>query len=202
VLHLLPDYPHTKRLLDEAFHERTSAALKRQLGIFSQMKRSQLHEGARCALTRDDGSSEVIEMKHLRASAEAEYDVREIDKLDPDKITHILDTLGKRMASEQVKLFFQRVDEAVNEVGNVADSSKPFIEQFLEMMEKADMGFEPDGTPSPRQLVVGSPEAARRASDQMREIEADPTLKRRYTDIVECKRQEWRDREAARNLVE
>lgn len=199
---MLPDYPHTKKLLDETFHERTSAALKRRLGIFSQMKRSQLHEGARCALTRDDGSSEVIEMKHLRASAEVEHDVREIDKLDPDKITHILDTLGERMASEQVKLFFQRVDEAVSEVGNVADSSKPFIEQFLEMMEKTDMAFEPDGTPSPRQMVFGSPEAAKRVWDQVQGIEADPVLRRRYNDILERKRQEWRDREAARNLVE
>ena len=199
---MLPDYPITKELLAQAFHDRISAALKRRLGIFSQMKRSQLHEGARCVLTRDDGSSEVIEMKRLRASAEVEHDIREIDKLDPDKITQILDTLGERMASEQAKFFFQRMDEAVNEVGNVADSSKPFIEQLLEMMEKTEMDFHPDGTPSPRHLVVGSPEAAKRALDQMQDIEADPVLRQRYIDILERKRQEWRDREVGRNLAE
>ena len=199
---MLPDYPHTKELLAEAFHERMSLALRRRLGIFSKMKRSQLQEGARCLLTRDDGSSEVIEMKHLRASAEVQHDIREIEELDPNKITQILDTLGERMASEQVKLFLQRVDEAVREVGNIADSSKPFVEQFLEMMEKTDMEFESDGNPSPRQMVFGSPEAATRAWNQVQRIDTDPELRERYTNILERKRHEWRDRETARNLVE
>ncbi len=88
---MLPDYPHTKQLLAEAFHERMCAASKRRLGVCSQMKRSRLHEGARCILTRDDGTAEVIEMKHLRASAEVEHDVREMEKLDPEKFIKILD---------------------------------------------------------------------------------------------------------------
>ena len=199
---MLPDYPKFKQLLSDAFRERMIMAKERCSGVFSGIKKSKLHEGSRCQLFRTDGSSDEIEMQHVTASGELQHDLREIEKLAPEAIIQLLDTMGERMAFEEGRLLFKRLDEAVRSVGNVIEGPRPFLEQFFEMLERVQMDFEPDGTPCKQQMVFGSNQAAQRAWDQVQQIERDPELKKRYDRIIEQKRQEWRDREATRNLVD
>ena len=199
---MLPDYPKFKQLLSDAFRERMIMAKERCSGVFSGIKTSKLHEGSRCQLSRTDGSSEEIEMQRVTASGEIRHDLREFEKLAPEVIVQVLDTMGERMAFEEGRVMFERLDETLRNVGNVIEGPKSFLEQFFEGLEKVQMDFEPDGTPCKRQMVFGSSEAAQRAWDQVRQIERDPELKKRYDRILEQKRQEWRDREAARNLVD
>ena len=199
---MLPDYPKTKELIDDMYRKWTDLAKKRRLGIFSEIKQSQIPEGSKSMLTRSDGSSEVFEMERLRASEELPCNVREIEKRDPDEIMQFLLKLGEQMADKQVKLCMKRIDEAVNEVGNIVDSNKPFSEQYLEMLEKIQFDFNSDGTPSLPQMVVGSQEAVVKMKSQLEQMFNDPVLKKRHDGILELKRQEWRDRETARNLVE
>ena len=199
---MLPDYPQVKELLSEAFHERIKIALQRRLGVFSQIKPTQLHEGSKCHLHRADGSFEEIEMKHLQASASLEHDIKELELLDVESVTELLDTLGERLASEQITLMIQRLDEAVHEVGNVGDPSQPFQEQFFDLLQKQHLDFDDQGRPHLPQWLVGSKKSMQTIRDTFAEIEGDSQLRKRYELIMDQKRQEWRDRETSRNLVE
>lgn len=199
---MLPDYPQTKALLAEVFHERIKLAQQRRLGVFSQVKPTQLHEGTTCHLHRADGSFEEIEMQHLQASAHLEHDIKELEKMDVEKVTDLLDTLGERIASEQVQLMIKRIDEAVHEVGNVGDPDKPFKEQFFDLFQKQHVDFDEMGRPIWPQFVVGSKGMEDKIRDTLTEIQSDPQLRKRMESLIDQKRQEWRDREASRNLVE
>jgi Na+/phosphate symporter len=199
---MLPDYPKVKSLLNDAFQKRINIATQRRLGVFSQIKQTQMHEGSVLHLTRNDGSSENVEMKPIHASAEIKHDIREIDKLDFDEIIRMADTLGERLADEQQKMFLERFDNAVREVGNVSDPSKSFIEQLFDSWEKVDIDFSPDGKPEMPQLIFGSEKTMEKAKEALQQIESDPVLRKRRNDIFERKMEEWRDRETARNLVE
>lgn len=199
---MLPDFPKTKLLLSESFHRRIKNARAKELGILSSVEATQLHEGSKHLLHRNDGSSEEIEMKHLEASAQVKHDVRELNPMGIEDVSEILDELGQKLAAEQMKLMFQRIDRAVHEVGNVGDPNKPFLEQFFEMIEKQHLDYDDLGRPVNNHIYVGSQKAADKVAETLKSIENEPDLKKRYENLLTKKRQEWLDREAARNLVE
>ena len=134
---MLPDYPKVKSLLEKAFQERIRRAKDRRLGAFSQVKQTQMHEGRLLCLSRADGSSETVEMEHMKASAEIQHDIREIDSLAFEDIIRMADTLGEKIAAEQVKLCLRRVEEGVRQVGNVADPNMPLIEQLFDLWDES-----------------------------------------------------------------
>jgi hypothetical protein len=199
---MLPDYPKIKALIKELFHERLANAKKHRLGAFSQVRESQLHEGMSLGLTRYDNSTDNVDMKRVEASAEISYEEQEADEFGFQTIARMADLLGERLAAEQVKLMLQRFTAAVREVGNVTDGSKPMVDQLFEMWEKIYIEFSPDGSPILPTLVMGSEQALLKAKEAVEQIDSDPVLRNRKEQIIEQKRQEWRDREAARNLVE
>lgn len=199
---MLPDFPKTKESLMRLFVERIKLAQAHQLGIFSGMKQTKLFEGAQAILHRDDGSSKTTEMREIEATAEMTHDLRELETLGVDKLTNVLDTLGQNLATEKIRLTFKILDEAVREVGNVSDANKPMVEQIFEMLEMVQLDFTPDGRLIPPQLIAGSDSLIENLKQAYQEIQTDRQLTRRYYSIIERKKQVWRDREAARNLVE
>lgn len=190
---MLPDYPKVKSLLEKAFQERIRRAKDRRLGAFSQVKQTQMHEGRLLCLSRADGSSETVEMEHMKASAEIQHDIREIDSLAFEDIIRMADTLGEKIAAEQVKLCLRRVEEGVRQVGNVADPNMPLIEQLFDLWTKVDIDFSHDGTPELPTLVMASEAAVEKAKEALKQIQSDPTLRKRRIEVIERKRQEWRD---------
>ena len=199
---MLPDYPKVKALITEAFHKRLALAKERRLGAFSQVRRSTLHEGSSLDLTRYDNSSETVGMYHIEASAEVRHEEQEADGFGFDAIMRMADRLGEKLAAEQVKVMLERVGDAVRQVGNVADPSLPMMEQLFDSWNKILIEFTPDGTPIMPTFVMGSETAVEKMKEVLQQIESDPSLRRRFDEIIERKRHEWRDREAARNLVE
>jgi len=161
-----------------------------------------MHEGARSVLTREDGSTDTMEPKRIEAKAEMRANYKEVEKIEPADVTHMLDSLAEGLAREKFRTFLQSIDDAVTKVGNVTTPGKSGVETFFEGLEKRLLDFNDDGSPATTQFLVGSDEAAERLKGIMREIESTPELRRRYEAIMEKKRGEWHDREAARNLAE
>src|SRR5690606_24665125 len=93
-------------------------------------------------------------MEHLEASASIKHDVRELDTLNANKIIELLDTLGEDMGSKQFKQMLESVDRAANEVGNVVANRSDMVETLLEMLEKQEIDFGPDGKPCDVQAIV------------------------------------------------
>ncbi|MEQ8852809.1 hypothetical protein [Gimesia sp.] len=198
---MLPDYPKTKELLSEMFHERVKTVQYQKLGLFSQINPTQLHEGIKCHLYRDDGSFEDIELKQIQASVSLEQNIQDLENMDVEKVADLLDNLGEQLAGEQVSLIIQELDKAVHETGNIANSDLPFLEQFFDSVQKIDLDFDVNGIPIMPQFLVGSDETRKKIEETLSQIESDPMLRVRFDNLIEKKRLEWRDREASRNLV-
>lgn len=199
---LLPDYPITKRYLQKLVREKVRAAQKRSMGLFSDIPETKLHEGSRCLLIRNDGSESTIEMERVEASAELAHDIRNLETLEYKDLVAVMDQLGEELGQQQSKLIFQQIDEAATLAGNVGDSSKPFKEQFFDMIQRMDMDFRSDGSPVEQVLVVGSEEGKLKMQKQLDELFSDSESRNRFESIMHQKKREWDDREAARNLVD
>ena len=111
--------------------------------------------------------------------------------------------LGGLDGDEPARGFIMEQDREISEkAGTSIDAGgKPVSpEMLLDMMSAVQMEFEPDGTPS--QSFVIHPDmfpALKKVSDQ---IENDPELKRKNTEILERQREAWAARESNRKLVD
>jgi metal-dependent amidase/aminoacylase/carboxypeptidase family protein len=199
---LLPDYPKLKARLTEIYRERVRRVHDQHLGIFSAVPPAIMHEGRTHVLTREDGSSDEMEPKRVQAGAELRLDFREVEKLEAKDVWKVLDTIAEGLAKEKFQTLLTAIDEAATKVGNVTTLGTSALEQFFEATEKRWIEFDADGNPAPVQFLAGSEATARKLRDAMKQIETDPDLRRQYETIIEKKRQQWRDREAARKLVE
>lgn len=197
---MLPDYLRVKKRLHELYIERWHR-LAASNGILGNLPESQiLHEGDRHHLVREDGSDEAIEMKQSSSSLSFHFD--ELDIATTEEIVRKWDAAARDMHGQMTKHLFEVVEQMCQEVGNVVDGmGRPFAEVFIEMMEKTDMSFEPDGTRSPGQSMVLHPDTFERIRPELEAMEADPDIQRRVREIENRKREEWRAREADRKLV-
>jgi hypothetical protein len=199
---VLPDYPKTKVLLAELYRDRIRRAHNIHLGVFSDVPSTQMHEGGKHVLVREDGSVDEMEPRRVEAAAELRLDIREIEKLDAKEVSKSLDTIGEGLARGMFKMFLDTIDEAATKVGNVTTPGTSAVAQYFEAMEKRMLNFDDEGQPEKMNVLAGSEKTARKLQEVESQIQSDAELRRRYESIIEKKRQEWRDREAARNLVE
>jgi hypothetical protein len=199
---MLPDYPKVKARLVEKFMERLKRVHKAHLGYFAEVPPTVMHEGMRHILTREDGSVGEMNAKTMEATATLEFDFRHAEKLEPSQVLNLIDSLAKGLAEEKFKLFLQTIDEGVKKVGNVVDPNKKGVEAFLDATEKRMLDFDEFGVPETPHLLADSAETEAMLSEIIRQVMERPELRHRYDSIIEKKREEWRDREIARNLVE
>ena len=149
---------------------------------------------------RPDGRSDETELK--QASAETSIRFDEVPHLSIQDRLAKLDDAAREMARQISEHAFGQINEAVERVGNVVNSGgKPLSpDVFLDVIEKIHLDFDADGNPSQLTMVI-PPSMAERAKETMQRLHQDPEYDRRYREIIEKKRMEWRDREAARKLV-
>lgn len=197
---MLPDIPPLKkeiaRKLQAAFKQRVNA----YMGAINEAPRHFIKEGRRVVTIRPDGRNDETELK--AASAETSIRFDEVPHLSFQDRLARLDEAAREMARQINEHAFGQINEAVERVGNVVDGGgKPLSpEVFLETIEKIHLDFNADGSPS--QLTVVIPLGMeQRAKETMEKLQQDPEYSKRYQDIIDKKRLEWRDREAARKLV-
>lgn len=197
---MLSDYLRVKKRLHELYIERWHR-LGESDGVLGNLPQPQtLQEGDRHHLSREDGSEQDVVMK--QSSVSMTFHIDELDTATTEEIIRKWDAAAKDMHGQMTKHLFEVVEQGCQEVGNVLDAKgRPFAEVFLEMMEKMDMSFEPDGTRSPGQSIVLHPSTFQRIRPELEAMEADPAIQRRVKEIENRKREEWRAREADRKLV-
>lgn len=197
---MLPDIPPLKqeiaRTLRAAFRQRVNA----YMGALNEAPRYYIKEGRRVVTIRPDGQIDETELKEASAETSIRFD--EVPHLSmQDRLTK-LDEAAREMARQISEHAFGQINEAVERVGNVVDAGgKPLSpEVYLEVIEKVQLDFDANGKPSQLTVVIppGMEERAKEVADA---LEHDPEYSRRYREIIDKKRVEWRDREAARKLV-
>jgi phenylalanine-4-hydroxylase len=195
---MLPDFPETKRLFSRFF--RTYMRRKvREVSPYGAVQTRYLHEGRAMKITRADRSESTSSMEELSVHLEIKFD--EIESLTLQKAIEKHDAMIADMVQKQTHFVRERLSSEIPESQTLNAKGRKFDAQVvIEMLEKMQIDFYPDGTP--HEIFVDSPLfTPERMAAVDKEFESNPELKRKFDEMMEKKKEEWRAREADRKLV-
>jgi hypothetical protein len=197
---MLPDFPKLKAEV----HRDVLARIRRRAdsadSVVSQIKRLSQHEGR--DMRYDRIGAPPVESGPEELGARFEVLVSEVPDLIGPKLDAKIEEIAQEIAKQQAKMFFRRVGETCDEVGNTINANgQPLsAELMLEMFSNAQLNFGPDGKPTGQFVIHPDMAPALKRADE--ELEGDPELKRRFEDILRRKREEWATRESHRKLAD
>jgi hypothetical protein len=195
---MLPDFSETKRLFSRFF--RTYMRRKaREVSPYGAVQTRYLHEGRAMKITRADQSESTSGMEQLSAHLEIKFD--EIENLTLQKAIEKHDAMIEDLVRKQTHFIRERMSKEIPESQTLnAKGRKIDAQVVFEMLEKMQIDFYPDGTP--HEIFVDGPLfTPERMAAMDKELESNPELKRKFDDMMEKKKEEWRAREADRKLV-
>lgn len=195
---MLPDFPETKSLFSRFF--RTYMRRKvREVSPYGAVQTRYLHEGRAMKITRADRSESTSSMEGLSVQLEIKFD--EIESLTLQKAIEKYDAMIADMVQKHAHFVRERMSSEIPESQTLNAKGRKFDAQVVvEMLEKMQIDFYPDGTP--HEIFVDGPSfTPERMAAVDKEFESNPELKRKFDEMMEKKKEEWRAREADRKLV-
>jgi hypothetical protein len=198
---MLPDFPELKKKLSLLLRERLRQSFARQAPVISDIRRFKSHEGDTFTIHRLDGS--VTTSTYHLTETEFSIERHELPTLTPQQLIAKIDEAAGKMAEQASEHFFKELSEAVTRVGNVVNAQGQPIspELVFQVLEKIELDFDEHGKPHGLTMVVGT-KVAEALRTLIPKWEADTELNTRYQDLMKKKREEWRDRESRRKLVD
>lgn len=159
-----------------------------------------VHEGDRLGLHRCDGSYDETPFKVF--TFRGKLGRLDLERRGLSAVAEAVESLAQQAADSTHKELFSEVQRVTPETNRLDAKGKPLrAEMILEMYERLEMQFTPDGSPILPTLVTNpSLESALRRESAR--ISSEPDLKRRFEKIIDVKRREARDRENSRKLVD
>jgi hypothetical protein len=105
------------------------------------------------------------------------------------------------MVQKQTHFIRERMSTEIPASQTLDAKGRKFDAQVvIEMLEKMQIDFYPDGTP--HEIFLDGPVfTPERMAAVDKEFESNPELKRKFDEMMEKKKEEWRAREADRKLV-
>jgi hypothetical protein len=196
---MLPDLPNLKQDIRRIQDRHLENRIDQQSGFFSELPKHYMHEGNRMRIRRANGS--VEEIKRKKTLGKLSLNVSEIPALTLKERIAKLDTVADQMADQMVTHTIETLGEGLDKAGQVIDrKGKPFdAETIFEVLEKIQIEF--DKSEQYDLTILIPPALAPRVKEILQLLETDKNLQKRHAEIMERKREEWRDREAARKLV-
>lgn len=195
---MLPDYPQTKRLFGR-FFQKYIRQKARAISPIADVPLRYLHEGRGMKVKRADQSESTEGMQQLSSTMEIKID--EIPEITFDKVIAKYDGMILDMVRKQTGFALERLNEEIPSSQSVdAKGKKIDAELILQMLEKIEVEFNPDGSPQ-ELLVVGGLVSTERMKEISEEFQNNPELQQRYDELIARKREEWHAREACRKLV-
>ena len=170
------------------------------LGFLGGARETLIQEGRRSTLQREDGSTQEVDIKSIQISQTLDVDYRSLEELEITDIFALYERLAKALADAKAKHSFEVLTKELEKVGNVEASEKATHEKLLSGFEKMEFDFV-DGHPVMPSFVA-NPNTAPLIQNALKHIFESPDLVRRFRAIIDQKREQHRDREAARKLVE
>ncbi len=197
---MLPDLPSLKKDIQWILTRYLRNQINARLGVFNKSPQYRVYEGNRMRTIHEDRT--VTDSEFKKSSAEMIVKVGEVPRLTIEERLSRINTIAEDMARQISQHAFETLNKAIESVGNVVDrKGKPFdAEAVFEALNTIQIEFDETGQRHNLSLVM-HPAHIERWKNVFEQIEADAVLRKRYEEIMERKRIEWRDREASRKLV-
>ena len=199
---MLPDFPNLKeRLLRLAWfdHRRRVEAD----GLIGAIQATPYFEGRRFATGDVEGHVEESTPEVTAIPYEIERSA--IIERGLDALVESLKKAAELQIQAMHEMLFRKHSEATARVGNQIDAAgQPFsADLYFKMLETVQIDFDSYGRPDTSGVrLVMHPDQAERVQLLMTEWQADESFQRRYRKTMLKKREEWRDRESNRKLVD
>lgn len=128
--------------------------------------------------------------------------IDEVPNLIGEHLTNKLFGVADELGKQQMKMFFNTIDEATEKAGTHIDNEgRPITaDGLLQMMEMAEVEFDRKGNPT--SIFVIHPDMQETAKKIAEQIENDPELKARSEAIRRKHYESWLARENNRKLVD
>ena len=170
------------------------------MGPLADVPVSMIFEGNRTVVIREDGSYEERNLEEITAELQVKFE--EVEKMPHEMVLDKINGVTEEIAGKVKKSFYEGLRKLADETGNVVSADgEPFsIDLFFEVLEKIDIDFDEAGNPKGLRFVA-HPKMSSSIAKVFSQAEADPENNRRYKEIMERKREEWRARESNRKLV-
>ena len=198
---MLPDYPLVKAKLMKFYLNQMMIAHHEHLGFFGQIKSSVMHEGETDVISREDGTLDELIPQRLQMTGLIPATSSDIEAIKVEDILTSMLEVGRGLANAKAKMIIEKIEEATKKVGNVVGPNSDSAEQIFEMVEKRHFDFDQQGRPIWGQFVA-HPETMAAIKATLERIESTPELTDRMERLIEKKRGEFFDREAARKLAD
>ena len=197
---MFPDFLKTKENLQKMLDQEMKKARLLHMGPLANVPESMIFEGDKTVVVREDGSIDEENLESTTVKLEVKFE--EVEKMNHEMVLDKINRAAEEMASKMAKLFYERLTESAEEVGNVVSAGgEPFsIDLFFEMLEKIHVDFDEEGNPIQLMCPV-NPKLLPSIAETISQAKANPANDRRYEAIIERKREEWYVRESNRKLV-
>lgn len=194
---MLPTNPKLEVWRARLNQDRVRAKVRTLAPMVGLVKSHIQFEGRQSAIQRETGELDETPITSARGEVSIKY--VDLAKFSEDLVGTHLDNMAEQLARSMSEHFQQRMHEVTEKVGNVLDGQgQPFSEELLlNVMEKLEHNFGPDGSWQPPTMIVGPGMAEKIAAAG----EMSPEGNKRLKAILERKRDDHRRREAARILV-
>jgi hypothetical protein len=197
---MLPDFPALKAEVHKIILARLRQRVDTGDPVLALFKRFTQHEGEQMRIEQHGGGA--VQEGFEQVGAQFEIPITDVPTFIGEKLDMKLEEIAQELASQSAKILFKKMGESCDKAGTSIDAEgKPVsAEIFLEMISTAQLDFDPDGKPS--NSFVIHPDMLPAVKKVAEEIENDPELKRRHTEILERQREAWAARESNRKLVD
>ena len=201
---MLPDFPKSRLEFQKKLSLRVYLASQAKSPLRALGRSITQHEGVLHSYEQitDSGIRSVTEgMQEVTVPIEVK--IEEIPELVGEKLLARVDAIAEETARQVSQITFRKMDQVIREAGMAVDAAggPPTKEIWLEMFEKMEMDFDPV-TGRPEVTMVLHPVMAQTMKKLWSEWEQDMVFMKRYKELLAEKREEWRDRENRRKLVD
>lgn len=198
---MIPDFPKEKQKISSMWNQYLNSKMTELTGPMNLAQTYRHYEGNQWQLTRTDKT--IDDSNYMEISSNLSIENDEIPKLTSKQIKEKLDKVAEDMASQLMQNVIGKIAQAADSVGNSINANgKPFSpELFLQLLECMDHSFAEDGTWLPPTLIV-APDFMKKNKPIIEGFENDTNFLVKRDSIINRKREEWRDREASRKLVD
>jgi hypothetical protein len=197
---MLPDYPELKRELVADLNLLLRLLVRQNAPLVGRIKNYRQVEGDKFTVETNE---QYVTKTFKQLSAQVAIPAGLSSSDTHTKFMEQLVDAAENIAHQSEGMLFSTLDEVTASTGNVLDAKgEPFHPSVLwDMVEKTDLEFD-EKTGKPRlPSIVLHPDVMKSILPKFAEWEADLELKARRTEVLEKKKDEWRDRESRRKLV-
>jgi hypothetical protein len=193
---VLPDFPSTKREIGARILAAIEHSARRKAPVLAEIKTRLQHEGKVHSYDRIGAAPKTEGFEEVKIPVTVQ--ISEVPDLVGKHMEAKIEAIAEERARLSMDMSHRRFKEVADEVGNAVHAQgAPLTEDLIfRMLERPDMEFGPDN--QPLGIFYTTPELGK----ALEILQRNPSFGARYQELLQRKRDGWRDRESNRKLVD